>query len=365
MTNFLGSGIQSQLVGKAETTYGVAPSLAGATSWEFKSETLEGKKNTVQGQGLHAGGLYDRSGRRVLTNWTAGGGVNMDLQARKLNLLLKSMMGSTDQSVYSSNGALTQLGASTVFQAIHVPGNMGNASYTFQKGVPATDGTVEPFTYVGCKCSDWTITVETGAIAQLALTYLARNELGGVGNADPLNTAVPSLATWTNTAQDVFHFREANLITGTPSTTSHVTTLGSTSTVSTVRSASVKQTVSYDTSRIFLGGNGFISEPIENNFRKITGSFVVEFQSNQAQYEAYAADTATSLQLTFTGPTIGTSGTNTELLQILIPNLKLDGESPKVGGPAVVTQSLSFTGLDDEINNPIQITYQTLDSTDA
>jgi hypothetical protein len=59
---------------------------------------------------------------------------------------------------------------------------------------------------------------------------------------------------------------------------------------------------------------------------------------------------------------VGTSGGAPELLDIIVPNIKLDGETPKVGGPAVVTQAVSFTGLDDETNPQIQITYQTLDT---
>ena len=52
----VGSGIATQVVTKDESTFGVAPTLAsGARSYEIKSETLELRKTTVQGQGLHAG----------------------------------------------------------------------------------------------------------------------------------------------------------------------------------------------------------------------------------------------------------------------------------------------------------------------
>jgi hypothetical protein len=76
-------------------------------------------------------------------------------------------------------------------------------------------------------------------------------------------------------------------------------------------------------------------------------------------YNAFAQDTTTSLELTFVGPTVSTSN---YLLDIIIPNIKLDGESPKVGGPGVVTQAVPFTGLDDEATVPIQITYQSEDT---
>lgn len=360
----IGSGIASQLVYMDETTYGVAPSLAGAVPLEFRSETLALAKTTVQGQGLHGGGLYDRAGRRVLTNYDAGGGIVMDLQTRHLNKLLYAMMGSYGQT----NAALTQIGVTTVYKAIHQPGNTSGHSLVFQKGVPTTDGTVMPFTYVGSKLSDWTITVATGALAELDFTVAARNELaggtgGGATNGDPLNATVPSLATFTATpGMDIFHFREANLLTGTPSLASGVVSLTGATTLANIKDASVKHAITLDETRYFLGGGGFKAEPIENGFRSITGTFTAEWLSAGTMYAAFSGDTSLALELKFTGPTVGTSGGAPELLDIVIPNIKLDGESPKVGGPTLVTQAVSFTGLDDETNPQIQITYQTLDT---
>jgi len=355
----IGSGIASQMVYMDESTYGVAPSLATALPLEFRSETLALTKTTVQGQGLHGGGLYDRAGRRVLTNYDAGGGITMDLQTRKLNKLLFAMLGSYGQA----NATLTQIGATTVYKAIHQPGNLGGHSLVFQKGIPTTDGTVMPFTYVGCKISDWTINVATGALAELDLTIDGRNELGGSGNSDPLNGSVPGLATYTVTSgMDIFHFREANLLTGTPSLASGVVSLSGATTLANIKDASIKQTLSFDDTRYFLGGGGFAAEPIENGFRSLTGTFTAEWLSAATMYTAFAGDTSLALELKFVGPTVGVSGGAPELLDVIIPNIKLDGESPKASGPALVTQSVAFTGLDDETNPQVQITYQTLDT---
>lgn len=362
----IGSGIDAQLLGQIEDTYGVAADLSTPTSWEFKSETLEAKKTTVQGEGLHAGGMYARSRRRVLTNWDVSGGIVLDLPTKNLNLLLKLMMGSADTSVFETNGTLAELATSGAYQAVHIPGTLGGTSLTLQKGVPTTSGTVEPFTYVGCKFSDWEVSCQTGEIAQLSLTVDGRNELAGAGNSDPLNGSVPALADWTDPTTNLFHFREATLSTGaTISTSSHVSTGTFTGdALGQVKSISVKQTVGLDTSRYFLGSSGFKGEQIENALRAITGSFVIEWDS-EAQYEAFTADTATSLLLTFVGAA-GSAGTgHAEELDILIPAIKLDGESPKIPGPAVITQSVNFTGLDDEVNNPIQFTYTTKDSGDT
>jgi len=238
-------------------------------------------------------------------------------------------------------------------------------SLTIQKGAPASDGTVMPFTYVGCKITDWEIAVSTGAIAQLTINVDGRNELGGAGNSDPLNGSVPTLATFSlptgGRGTEEFHFRQATLFTGgTPTVASNIVSLTGATAAANVLSASVKQTLSLDDARYFLNGNGFKSEQIENGFRSITGQLTAEWLSTAAMYNAFAADTTTSLQLTFTGPVVSTSN---YLLDIIIPNIKLDGESPKAGGPQIVQQAVSFTGLDDESTTPIQIILQNEDTT--
>jgi hypothetical protein len=357
---FVNSGIGAQIIMAPETTYGVAASLAAAQPYEFNNESLALKKTIVQGKGLHAGGLHNRGARRVLTNYATAGSIAMDLPTRYLNQLLYQMFGSKGQA----NAALTEDGVTLAYKAIHAPGSMLGSSMTIQKGVPSVDGTVaNPFTYVGQKMVDWEIAVATGAIATLTTNWDGRNELGGAGNNDPLNASVPALGTFTEFANNnVFHFRQATLLTGgTCTTTSGVTTVAGAVVAGNVRSANVKYTFKLDTSRYFLGSAGFKAEQIENDYRDITGQFVVEWLNNEAMYNAFLADTPTALELQFQGPLIGT-GSDHSSLTILIPQVFLEGEAPKVGGPAVVTQTVPFTGLDDNVNNPIQATYYTLDT---
>lgn len=362
MVAYVNSGIGAQLLIVPETTYGVVPTtgFTGATSLEFDSETLELKKTVVQGKGLHGGGLYNRGARRVLTNYSVSGGIKMDLPTQGLNPLLKLMFGSKGQSLAS----LTQIGTDAAYQATHAPGSLAGTSLTIQKGVPSVDGTApSPFTYVGMKLTDWQISVATGALASLDLTFDGRNELAGAGNGDPNNTTVPALGTFSEpTTASVFHFREATLFTGgTTSTTGGVTQVTGQTPAGNVKSAEIKCAFKMDTSRYFLGANGFKAEPIENDFREISGQFMIEWLNSEAMYNAFSADTPTSLELSFIGPNIGT-GSDKATLNILIPQIFLEGDSPKVGGPGVVEQTVAFTGLDNGKDNVIQATYITLDN---
>jgi Phage tail tube protein len=357
----VGAGLAGQIVAQTEGTYGVAPSLASARSYEFKSETLELKKTTITGEGLAAGKVYQRARRRVLTNYDMGGAIVMELPTRQMAFWAQFMVGSFGQGLATP----TQIASSGIYASYHQPGSLTGHSFAVQKGVPAADNAaVEPFTEVGCKISDWELKVATGAIAELTLTLTGRNELGGTGNGDPLNGAVPTLATFgtpsSGRGEELFHFRQATLYSGgTPNLAGGKVTLAGATAVANVKDASVKHSFKFDDARYFLGSNGFKAEPIENGYRSITGALTAEWFSNEALYNSFSADTTTSLQLTFVGPTVSTSN---YLFDVIIPNIKLDGETPKIPGPPVVTQAVTFTGLDDEATAPIQILYQSEDS---
>lgn len=372
------SGLGTQVVAADEGTFGVAANLAAAgRSYEIKSETLELKKTTVQGQGLAAGRVYDRSKRRVLTNYDMGGAIMMDLPTRQLAFWLNYMLGSWGQALVVP----TQVGSTGIYQSIHqglggsqLTGSMLGHSFSVQKGVPTADnGVVEPVTEVGCKLSDWEIKCAVGQIAELTLTVDGRNELAGpfpnggiAASGDPLNAATPGLVNFavptTGLGEGLFHFRQATIFTGfnyVYASNQIARCTNSTYAAAQIKDIDIKHSVKFDTARFFLGTAGFKSEQYENAFRSLTGTFTAEWQSSEAWYSAFAGDIPTSLELTFVGPTVGASS---YLLDVIIPNIRLDSESPKVPGPGVVTQAVSFTGLDDETTCPIQVIYQSEDT---
>lgn len=362
MTNYPGSGLLTQFLGPvAEGTYGVAPTMPGASGHFYAikgGETLSSKKVAMQGEGIFYGKLHPMASRRVVAGWDAGGALTLEVPTRNLQQWLLPMFGSYGQTA----ATLTQDLSTGAYKSVHAPGPLETQSFALQKGVTTVDGVTEPLTYVGCKISDWEISVEKHAIAQLALTIMARNELAGAGNSDPLNVSVPSLATYSAPIGSVFHWAQGTLFSGgTASTTSGVTSVSGASTAGNIRKASIKYTTPLDGDRYFLGKGGFRDEPIQNGLRQIAVSYEVEWLSSEAAYNAYAADTPTALQLQFQGPIIG-SGSDHSMLSILIPEMFLDGEPPKVAGTQVVTQTIPLTGLDDGTNNPIQATYWTLDT---
>src|SRR5215469_11230893 len=111
----VGSGLAAQYLVKDEVTYGVAPSLtSGADCFEANSDTLELKKTTVTGEGLAAGRVYQRTKRRVLTNYDVSGALPMNLPTRNLGFWLRYMIGDFTETP-------TQLLTSGVYQTVFTP----------------------------------------------------------------------------------------------------------------------------------------------------------------------------------------------------------------------------------------------------
>jgi hypothetical protein len=164
-----------------------------------------------------------------------------------------------------------------------------------------------------------------------------------------------------------------NLVLTAPPTSTGATTLA-TATAGTVTSLtsptvagnikgpiSAKLTRPLDLARYAIDVAPFRNEPLQNAVAMPSGSFGVEWLSAETYYAAYQADTATSIEYQFLGPSIG-SGSDFSTLSLLCANIRLDGTSPKVSGPAVLEQMVPWSAFDDAVDSIIQATYWTLDT---
>lgn len=338
-----GSGLGAQFGVAAESTVGTI--VTPTRFYELNSESLELSPTALQGTGLRAGlgSRYPRSSRRVRTTKTAGGSVAMDLPTSGLGLLLKHMIGSPATAV--------QQGGTAAYKQDHRPGSLTGFGLTLQKGVPQTDGTSKPFTYAGSKVIDWEIACQVGEIGTLALNFDSWNE-----------TTATTLATASYAASaSVFHFAQGTVkLGGTPSTTANVTSIAGGTTVASITSAAVRGTNALKTDRFYYGSAGIKAEQLENDWGSVSGSLEGEFVNQATIYDVWNADTSTSLELTFVGANI--SGIYNYTLDIVIPYIRWDGESPKVDGPDVVDFSAAFTGLDNSTDNTVQLSYTSTDT---
>lgn len=358
----LPSGLAASFGYVTEGTQGTAQT---PTHWfEINSESLKMVKNTVTGTGLRGGGLYQRTSRRVVTSWGAGGGIVFDAPFHGLGLLLQHMVGS-----FGTFSSIVQQSASAAWLQTHTPGPLTGKTMTLQVGKPDSSGTVRPFTYVGAKVKDWALLCELNKFAVFTVNFDAWQELTP---DNPQGTSAgPALTSPTYTSgEQQFHFRQATLYnSGTLSNAGSnpvITSLGSPVAAGNVLKCEFKQTNPEDDQRYFIAGTGgggtagVKGDQLENGFRQIEGSLDVEFNSLTAFYDTFAADTTSTLELIFTGPIIASTFAYT--LNILIPNIKFDGDSPVVAGPGILNHSLPFHGLDQETFNPVQIQYMSTDT---
>jgi hypothetical protein len=335
----IGAGIGASLGIATESVFNNQTSPTVDHFYEFNTESTKYTKNTVVGQGLRAGGLTPRVQRRVVTTFAGSGDFEIDLPTRALGLLLAHACGGTFPTP-------SQIGSTGVYTTTFTPGDTYNHSFVTQVGVPQYGGTVTPKTLTGCKITNFEISVGAGDIAKGKFTIDAANLKTSYSYSSPVYPYSPSPSGGTS---NLFHFAQG-VITDNASTT-----------YANIKDFTFTVDNALKTDRYNLGSAGAKQEQIINGFRAITGKVTAEF-TDTVLLDKFLADTTAGLKLTFTGATIGSSGTNKELLSITIPACKFDGDVPAVGGPGVIDVSFGFTVYDNGTDPVFTITTQSLDS---
>lgn len=338
-----GSGLGASLGWVAESTYGtyVAP-----TKWaEFNSEKLVLNKKIIANEGLRGGARVGRAGRRVVTTKDAGGSIDLDISSRGFGVLLTHALG-------TPSPAATQIGATAIWRQIHTIGEM-NRSLTMQVGRPESSGTVRAFTYTGCKIPSWEMSCAIDQYLSFKLDIDARNETTSQTLVAP---------TYVTTNEEMFHFGQiAVTIGGTVTTATGLASVTGDVAVTGCKGFSVKHATPLATGRYFAGATQLKATPIENGMRDITGTLNTEFADRTQLYDLMAAETTTALKIRFTGTT-AISG-NFAGYEILLPAVKFDSGTPTVDGPDILENEINFKVYDDGTNAPIQVLYESPDTT--
>lgn len=345
----IGSGLASQIGFKTESVVGTAEA-AVTRFFPHQGETLELKPGYKQAGGMRAGAQMDLAAGYTQTFLEAGGDINLDFPAKGAGLLLQHMLG-------SFTATATQMGVTAAYQQCHTLGPATGKTMTIQKGAPRTDGTVEPLTYPGSKFSGWEIDCAQGDIVKLKLTTDAMNEL-----STATTPAGPALSTASySTGGSFFNFTQGALVSGgSVGAVGGVYSISGGSAVAAVRAINIKGVTPLAAGRQFLGSLTK-AEQIQNGWVAVTGVLDVEF-INRAMYDLWRTAASTALQLTFTGPVIGTP--NTSLLQVLLPFAFLQGKSPGANNPDILTTQIPFQAFTaDTAVPPVQVLYQSTDTT--
>lgn len=323
----MSSGLQSQFMTAEESTYGTP--VTPDRTYEILNESLERQQTTLTSNGLRAGTRNLRRGsRRVLSAKWGQGDVNMEVATTGFGRWFKHMLGGTP--------TIAQQGATPAHLQTHQLGSLSGKALTVQKGVPQTDGTVKPFTFHGCKVLSWEFGISVDQILTLRCTL----------DAEDVDTS-SGLAAASYTSTKLFHFGQGVL---------KVAGLS----IATVTNATVAGNNNLKTDRFYLGSTGLKKEPLDNDYPEVTGTLDAEFVSQANFYDRFVADSAAELILEFTGDVI--SGAFSELLRITVPQVRFEGDTPKVSGPEVIVQNVPYVGLYDGTNPGVKVEYISTDT---
>lgn len=339
MTTSIPSGLGTSVGFSAEGTVGTA-TTSGMRWIQHDKVTAEYVKGTVTSTGLHQG-LYQQGKRRNILTKQAKVQFSCDVAANKMGLLFKQAIGST--------AAAAQVGGTAAWLQTHIPGDSLTQAMTVQVNKAASTGTLQQFTYSGCKIIDWQLAVARGQIAKWDMTMDAWLEDTSTGLA-----AVSYVAT------DVQHFAQGSMtVGGTVVAGPPISITSPATTVALIQDITIKGVNPLKTDRFTLGSTTK-AEQLSNNFRQITGTVTLEFANLTDLYTAYFTnDAAFALHFKLTGPIIASA--NAEFTDVILPQCYIDGLVIDVPGPDVLTQKVTFTALDDGTTQPIQIQYQSSD----
>jgi hypothetical protein len=322
-----------------EVAYGTA--LTPTRFYEFVDESFDYSKTVKQGAGIRVGSKVARSARRVVTETQAKGDLTVELTSKGLGTLLQACFGA---------GASTLVSGTTYQQNFTLGTGATPPSMTVQKGLVRADGTVDPYTYNGGVVDSFEIDCPQGDIAKVKSSWIFRDVVTSTTYATPSYVTTPNL----------FHFAQGSITIGGTVTAPTTTALASGGTsVANVRDFSVKVDNKLTADRFNYSGAGKMLSPTYG-LRDISGKLTAEY-TDQALLNAYMADSPLALSLTFVSSEALSSGTAT--LQIILPEIKLNGELPQANGTELITQSVDFDVLDNlTATQPVWVVLRTADT---
>jgi hypothetical protein len=311
---------------------------------EFNSEGFKWEPKFVQGNGMRVGTRGPRAARRSLVSQSASGDLEIDLPTKGAGIFFEAAMGAgASTAVPSASGAFQQnfSPAATDF----LP------SYTIQKGVPQLGGSMQPYTYPGMMCSGFELTAALEAIVKLKTNWVGREQVTSTALAAPSYPA----------GAELFTFLHGSIAIGgtvTPRTTTTPASGGQS--VADILDFSLSYENNLDGGGQAFGGGGKATRKKAVGALAVTGKVTAEYDNNTLR-DAYLAQTDLELLMTFRS-LVPITGSVFPTLQIHVPCIRLEGDTPTANGGDIVKQSIGFTGLENLTAPMIAVTLVTTDT---
>jgi hypothetical protein len=307
------SGLAAQIGIGVESTVGTA--ATPTRFYEFNDESIAMTIERIESEGLRTGNRVLRSDRYASGQKAIEGSFSMDMTAGNTAILFKHALG-----------AVATAGSYIHTCTMADPFGLG---LTIEVGRPGNDGTVRAFTYAGCKINTLDLSVSVGELLSA--------EFGVIG------TTAESIGTVTaasyGSSLELLHFAGAAI------------TVAGTSYPCKDFSLSVNNGLTGDR---FVLGSQTAQQPIASSLAEVTGSLTAEFVDATA-YNRVVNATHAAVVATFTDSA-------SKSITVTVPVARFDGDTPSVGGPDILDQTLNFKGLFNGTDSPVTIAVNNGDS---
>lgn len=324
----MASGLDSQFGIVDEVTFGTAVPVTRFLP--YKSESVKYDKERIESDVMIPG-------QRTANLWVAGkegggGDVEFDVIPAGFGLFVKHMLGTVVTSTPDS------VGAPTVRLHTGKVGPLDGKSFTAQIGRPNNTGTVDPYTYAGCKINSWELACEAGGLLTGKISLDVASEATATALAVASYPAVTPLLSFANASTSI--------------TIAGVTY--------DVKKFSVAGDNGQSTDRHYLGSASKREQLEGAQRRNITGTVDLESYKGLTPYNLFKDGTEAALVATFSGALIAT--TFNYMVRVTMPRVRIDGETPNVGGPGLVDHALPLKALySSAATTELQIEVQNVD----
>lgn len=294
----LKSGLAAQVGLKTETTWGTAVAVDRFTP--LISESMTEKIERLESAGIAPGARVLRSGQWATGNVEVSGDLGFELYQQGMGLWFRHMFGAV-----STSGA-------GPYTHTFTPGDMSDDHFTLQIGKPDVAGTVQPFTYAGCKVTEWELAAKAGELVTLGVSVVGKD-----------------LATGTSLATASY-----GIGSGLPFSFAHASvTVGGSAAY--VKEITLKGSNGLAVDRRGIG-SAYIKEPLEAELRAYEGEMVCEFES-LTQMNLFRNGTENALVLTIDAGSAAKC--------VITTNVRYDGSTPEVQGRGVTELKVPFKCL--------------------
>lgn len=326
------SGLGAQIGVATESAYGTFK--APTRFYPFESESLALTKNYIKSSGLTAGRLAQKSTLHRATTRTVGGDFSIEMFDQGMGILLNQLHGETITPVK------LETGSKLLYKQIHKIGltDPYEKSMTVQVGRPGVDGTVRAFSYLGCKVTEFKLSIDAGGLAMVSSSVDGMDEKTGEALASPTYNAKTLPYTFQQMVCKIGGVEAAF-----------------------VRSITITVSVGQNTERYNLGNSGTKDTPIVNELLGVTANATLEF-SGLTDHERYTKEELKELTLVGTGEEPEAGKGDNFVASFKMAAAKQTSSSPTVNGPDIITQDVTFECLDNFTAPPLEVEILSTDN---